>query len=94
MATERLALPAAYADPAFMQCLMTAIEEPDLVEQFDRLYQASLYERRSAIAQLVDDATGKTDHDIRRFVEFVHSYLYCRLSDEAIDAIRAAKKGD
>ena len=74
----RLPLPAAYADQAFMACLNEAIDTPELVEQFDRLYGASLTLGKAA------------DGDMRAFVKFVHDSVYLRLPDEAIHSLRAS----
>jgi hypothetical protein len=84
----RLPLPMAYADPAFMACLQEAIETPELIEQLDRLYGASLTAKRSPIEAMVDKATGKQEDDMRAFVGFVHDGIYLRLPDEAIHALR------
>ncbi len=84
----RLALPAAYADSAFLRCLLEAIDTPELVSNFDRLYGATLTARTSPIARMVDEATGKREDDFRAFVEFVHYGIYLRLPDDAIEALR------
>lgn len=88
MAAVRLALPAAYADPAFRKCLMTAIAQPGLVEQFDRLYYVSLFDRRALMADLI--STGKADTEMVRFAQFVHGYMYRPMSDKDVIACRAA----
>ena len=85
----RLPMPAAYCDPAFRACLLGAIEEPELVSEFNRLYGATLGARATAIEQMVDKATGKADDDMRGFAKFVHDCVYTRLSDEAIHSLRA-----
>ena len=90
MTADRIPLPAAYADPAFIQCLMNAIEQPDLIDQFDGLYQVSLFERRTLIRNLI--TTGEAEHEVRRFAHFVHCYSYCHASDDAIHAMREAAK--
>jgi len=88
----RLPLPAAYVDAAFLACLQHAIETRELVEQFDRLYGASLVSRASPFDQAVDLATGKTEADMRALVEFVHDCIYLRLPDEAIESLRITHK--
>lgn len=85
----RLPMPAAYCDPAFSACLLGAIEEPELVSEFNRLYGATLGARATAIEQMVDKATGKADDDMRGFAKFVHDSVCTRLSDEAIHSLRA-----
>lgn len=85
----RLPMPAAYCDPAFVVCLHGAIDIPELVAEFNRLYGATLGARATAIEQMVDKATGKAEDDMRAFAEFVHDCVYTRLSDEAIHSLRA-----
>lgn len=86
---KRLALPAAYIDPAFIACLDEAISTPELVAQFDRLYGADLRARRAPIVRMVDQATGKLACDMREFVHFVHQGVYLTLFDDAILSLRA-----
>jgi len=87
---NRFPLPMAYGDPAFLACLSDAIDTPELVEQFDRLYGATLTGRKSPIEAMVDRATGKQEDDIRAFVRFIHDCVYLRLTDDAIHSLRAA----
>lgn len=77
MQSVRLPLCAAYFDPAFINCLSSAIAEPELVAQFCRLYGSKL------------DTPQRTDEDMRSFTEFVHDSVYMRLPDEAIHSLRA-----
>lgn len=84
----RFPIPHAYADPAFMACLREAIAVPELVHSFDRLYGATLLARSSPLERMVDKATGKSDDDMRAFVEFVHRCIYLTLPDDAIDSLR------
>jgi hypothetical protein len=73
---NRLPLPGAYVDPAFLACLRVSIETPELAQNFDRLYGASLM-------------FGKPSRDdMQAFVQFVHNSIYLRLSDEAIESLR------
>ena len=57
---DRLPLSAAYFDPAYINCLSSAIAEPELVFQFCRLYGSKL------------DTPQRTDDDMRAFSAFVH----------------------
>lgn len=86
----RLPLPACYIDPAFHRCLNECIETPELVENFDRLYGATLAARKSPIETMVDVATGKREDDMRAFTAFVHDSVYLRLSDAALESLREA----
>lgn len=81
MLTEivRLPLPAAYLDPAFRRCLDDAIEEPEFVQNFDRLYGTSLWRRPNR-------------DDMRAFVKHVHDIMYLRLPDEAIVGLRVKRE--
>lgn len=88
----RLPIPICYDDPAFMKCLDGAIETPELMQQFDRLFGATIVSRKSAIETIVDKATGKHDDDCRAFVAFVHDAIYTRLPDAAIHAFRLAEQ--
>lgn len=76
---NRLPLPLAYIDPAFLRCLDGAIETTEFVEQYDRLYGTSLVRKPNAA-------------DMRAFVEHVHDVVYMRLPDEAIAGLRQAKE--
>lgn len=76
MDAPRLPLSAAYCDPAYINCLSSAIAEPELVAQFCRLYGSKL------------NTPQRTEQDMRAFAEFVHDGIYMRLPDEAIHSLR------
>ena len=82
MVAPSLPMSAAYFDPAFINCLSSAIAEPELVNQFCRLYGSKLNTPR------------RTEKDMRAFAEFVHSSIYLCLPDEAIESLRTARFGD
>ncbi len=73
----RLPLSAAYFDPAFINCLSSAIAEPELVEQFCRIYGSKL------------NTPQRSEDDMRAFSKFVHDSIYMRLPEEAIHSLRA-----
>lgn len=75
MTADRLPLPQAYGDPAFHACLAEAINTPEMVANFDRLYKATL-------------TTKPNDADMGAFVRFVHDGIYLRLPDDAIHSLR------
>lgn len=78
MHADRFPMPAAYADPAFMACVNEAIDTPELLTEFDRLYGADL-------------STNKPkDGDMRAFVGFVHKSVYLCLPDDAIHSLRVS----
>lgn len=76
MDAHHLPLSAAYFDPAFINCLASAIAEPELVRQFCRLYGSKL------------NTDERTDEDMRAFTKFVHGSIYLPLSGEAIHSLR------
>lgn len=77
MTASRLPLPMAYADPAFDACIAVALDTPELITQFDRLYGAELM-------------SGKANEgDMRVFVNFDRC-LYLALPDESIHSMRRA----
>ncbi|MEJ5148982.1 hypothetical protein [Comamonas sp. MYb396] len=76
MTASRLPLPMAYADPAFEACIAVALDTPELITQFDRLYGARLMSGKPSKA------------DMRGFVGFVHRCLYLAVSDECIHSMR------
>lgn len=84
----RLPLPQAYLDPAFLACVYQAVETPELVRQFDRLYGADLSHRRAPIEQMIDQASGKSSSDMEAFMHFVHDSIYMRVPEEAIVEMR------
>ena len=76
MTAPRLPLPVAYIDPAFMACVSAALDTPELVAEFDRLYGARMM-------------SGKpSKDDMRGFSEFIHRCVYLAVSDECIESMR------
>lgn len=54
------------------QCAAT----PEFVAEFDRLTGSNLSRKGSPINIMVDDASGKTDADAGKFVEFVREFVF------------------
>jgi hypothetical protein len=77
-----------YDDPAFMRCLYTAAEEPELIAEFDRLSGTNLARCGTPLDLMVDDATGRTDDAMAQFVHFVWEAIYSRLPDAALEDLR------
>ncbi|WP_186157941.1 hypothetical protein [Burkholderia gladioli] len=74
----RLPMPWAYVDPAFRACLDGVLDTPEFIENYNRLYGAS-------IGQFpINEA------EMKAFVEHLHDAFYMRLSDEAIAGLRCA----
>lgn len=72
----------------FVDALLASITNLDLVEQYDRLFGASLSKiaKRTPVEQMIDDATGYEDAQMAGFVAFVYDVVWCRLPPEVIDA--------
>lgn len=64
----------------FEQCLMECAGTPGLIAEFDRLTGSNLSMRGAPINVMVDDATGKTDEDLRKFVAFVLEFVWLPLA--------------
>ncbi|MFY4709938.1 hypothetical protein [Burkholderia glumae] len=76
----RLPLPWAYVDPAFRACLDGVLKTPEFIENYNRLYGASI---------------GKLpviESEMKAFVEHVHDIVYMRVPDEAIAGMRGLKE--
>jgi len=86
----RYPLPHAYVDPAFIGCLSAALASDEMLSNFDRLRGTSLVRPLPPLSQLIDEATGKRDDDVRAFVDFVHDAVYMRMPDQVIAEMRAA----
>jgi len=65
-----------YYDPWFWVCLRESVMTPGMLENFDRLYGASLATNRAPIERMIDEATGKAADDMRAFVRFVKDFVY------------------
>jgi hypothetical protein len=63
----------------FQQTLMHCAANKDLIENFDRLRGTNLSRRGSPLALAIDDSTGRTDADLKLFVDFVRTYVYMPL---------------
>lgn len=51
----------------------------ELVRNFDRLWGTNLMTRGSPIDIMVDQSTGRLEHDLRLFIEFVRECIYDKL---------------
>ena len=61
-------------------CLIAAINEPEPVKEFDRLKGTNLSRRGSPLDLLIDESTGRLEHDFNEFVEFVRGDIYERIN--------------
>jgi len=66
-------------DPWFCACALGAIEMPELLENLDRLWGTNLCRRGSGLELAIDQGAGRTDDDMRKFIEFVYEYIYTRV---------------
>jgi hypothetical protein len=62
-----------------MRCLQEAIETPELIRNFDRLYGYNLSRRGAPLELAIDDATGFTESGIIEFMNFVWEYVFTRI---------------
>lgn len=73
--------------PGFLYCVLQTFDTDELVQQFNRLYSCSLNVAKTPIERLVDDATGKLEGDIAKFVNFVHECVWTRLDHQTRTAL-------
>jgi len=62
------------------QCVLAAIREPELVKEFDRLKGTNLSQGGNPLALMIDESTGRLEHDFNEFVEFVRDVIYKRVN--------------
>jgi len=58
---------------------MEAAGNQELVKEFDRLRGTNLQFQGSSIERMIDEATGRVEHDLALFVEFVYECVWLRL---------------
>ena len=61
-------------------CVLAAINEPELVKEFDRLRHTNLSQIGSPLDLLIDEQTGRLEADFNKFVEFVRDCIYERIN--------------
>lgn len=71
----------------FRDCLIECAGNIELVTEFDRLRGTNIMAQVSGpkINAMVDEATGALARDLALFVEFVHEFIWSRLSDPELD---------
>jgi hypothetical protein len=69
-------------DPFFCECLNYCAADPQFVRNFDRLLGTNLQRRGSGLEVEIDKATGRLDHELRLFAEFVRDYVYAPVRAE------------
>jgi len=63
-------------DLGFIDVLIHCAKHKGFVQEFDRLFGANLSQKGSVIELLVDQASGRMDDDLRRFVWFVKRHVW------------------
>lgn len=66
----------------FLDCLFECAGNAEMVRHFDRLRGTNLSLRGGPINLAVDQATGRLDHDLALFVDFVWDCVWIRLPPE------------
>ena len=56
---------------AVFQCY----DNKEFVEQYNRLTGSNINKNKTAIESMIDEATGKTTDELRKFIEFVQEYV-------------------
>lgn len=68
----------------FRELCIHCASNQELVREFDRLNGTNLSEigRRSPIAAMIDEATGRDADTMRKFMTFVYECVVCRLNPQ------------
>ena len=73
-------IPAVRADGvSFASILHAAAANPVLVKEFDRLAGCDLSKRGAPINSMIDEATGKYEDDMKKFIQFAWDKLFLRM---------------
>jgi hypothetical protein len=75
----------------FADCIAAALDTPELIAQFDRLWGANLMRKGLPIELAIDDACGRTDYDCRRFLNFLWEYVFTRVAKTELPPEKAAE---
>lgn len=67
----------------FEQVVAECLDNRELVAEFDRLNHTNISRRGTPLELQIDDASGKTEDDVRKFIEFVMECVWNRLPKEA-----------
>lgn len=62
------------------QCVIVAFNKPELVKEFDRLKGTNLSQVGHPLDLMIDESTGRLEHDFNEFVEFVRDVIYERVN--------------
>lgn len=77
------------ADPRFGQCIEECLKEPELVENFERIYDVRRPRTPATpLEEMVDKVTGYADDSWRKFftafITFVYDAVYIRVCENYI----------
>lgn len=64
---------------SFIQCLFVAFENPEIIKEFDRLKRTNLTGKGTPLELAIDEASGKLEHDIILFAEFIWESVFIRI---------------
>lgn len=60
----------------FEEVVMESYKNDELIEQYNRLTGSTLKRKKSSIYQLIDEATGKEEAELKGFISFVDEYVF------------------
>jgi hypothetical protein len=63
----------------FLTCVSASAANPELVRNFDRLQGTNLSMRGAPLDLMIDQAAGRLDSDVNKFLDFVWEYVFTRL---------------
>jgi hypothetical protein len=68
----------------FRELVLFCAEFPDLLVEFDRLNGTNLstFDKRKPIESMIDQATGRDEESMRKFVDFVYEFIWMRVPRE------------
>jgi hypothetical protein len=75
----------------FMDCVAQAIDTPELIKAFDRLYGGNLMRKGTPFELAIDEACGRTRHDCRVFLNFVWEFVFTRVPKIELPPEKAAE---
>ena len=66
----------------FDMCLLTALANEELIQQFDRLTGGNLQGQGTPIDRMIDQATGRNEKDMESFIAFIKEFIYQPISKD------------
>lgn len=64
----------------FEECVLICSENEELVAEFDRLSGTHLssFGSRKPIDMMIDEATGRDEEAMKKFVDFIYEFVWLR----------------